>query len=118
MNFMLNIDKSQYADKIIKTAGFGDTVAFGAKILLIGMATVFSVLCLIWLCLSVFKVAFSRKSEKPVKATKIEAEPVAVAPVAVSDDSEIIAVIAAAIAAAESESTGGAKFRVVSFRRK
>ena len=37
--------------------------------------------------------------------------------VATSNDDEVIAVIAAAIAAAESECTG-AKFRVVSFRRK
>ena len=119
MNFMLDIDKSQYGDKIVKTAGFGETALFGAKILLIGMVTVFAVLCLIWLCLTIFKSAFSHDSKKTVKAIKTEAEPVVdVAPVVVADDSEIIAVIAAAIAAAESESVSGAKFRVVSFRRK
>ena len=39
-------------------------------------------------------------------------------PSASPTECEIIAVIAAAIATAESESTNGAKFRVVSFRRK
>ena len=120
MNFLLDIDKSQYGDKIIKTAGFSETVAFGAKILLIGMLTIFAVLCLIWLCLSIFKAVFARSGEKKsVKAAKVEAsEVVASAPLAVSDDNEIIAVIAAAIAAAESECANGAKFKVVSFRRK
>ena len=119
MDFMLNIDKSQYADKIIKTAGFVDTVVFGAKILLIGMLTVFAVLCLIWIALSVFKSVFAKSSEKAAKAPKVQ-EIAAPAPVVetVSDDTEIIAVIAAAIAAAESESVNGTKFRVVSFRRK
>ena len=119
MNFMLDIDKSQYGEKIRDTVGFGETALFGAKILLIGMVTVFAVLCLIWLCLTIFKTAFSKDSKKTVKATKTVAEPVVeAAPVVVADDSEIIAVIAAAIAAAESESVSGAKFRVVSFRRK
>ena len=119
MSFLLEITKSQYGDKIIKTAGIAETAAFGLKILLIGIATVFSVLCLIWLCLSIFKSVFSGHSEKaskPAKAEEAVAAPVA--PSAGSSDDEIVAVIAAAIAAAESDSAGGAKFRVVSFKRK
>ena len=119
MNFLLEIDKSQYGDKIVNTVGFGESALFGLKIMLIGMATVFSVLCLIWLCLSIFKSVFSRTSEKSSKPAKVdEVAPAPVAPVVTASDDEIIAVIAAAIAAAESESVNGAKFRVVSFRRK
>lgn len=120
MNFLLEIDKSQYGDKIIESAGFGETLLFGGKILLIGMVTVFSVLCLIWLCLSVFRAVVQKSSESGSKA---DAPVVAVQQNYVSqayktDDAEIIAVIAAAIAAAESEAAPGAKFKVVSFRRK
>ena len=119
MNFLLEIDKSQYGDKIVNTVGFGESALFGLKILLIGMVTIFTVLCLIWLCLSVFKVVFARSSEKSSKPAKVvEVANVPAAPVVTTSDDEIIAVIAAAIAAAESESVNGAKFRVVSFRRK
>ena len=95
-----------------------DALLFGGAMLLIGMATVFSVLCLLWLCLTLFKICFhdipAKRSERAVDNTVVAA-PVATA-VSTNDD-EIIAVIAAAIAMAESESSG-IKFRVVSFRRK
>ena len=120
MNFLLEIDKSQYGDKIIETAGFGETLLFGGKILLIGVLTVFSVLCLIWICLSLFRAVMQKNSESGSKSD----EPIAavqqnyVPKDYKADDAEIIAVIAAAIAAAESEAAHGAKFKVVSFRRK
>ena len=93
---------------------FGTALAFGGMMLLIGMLTVFAVLCVIWACLSIFKVVFHGVDKKEKPAPAVEVAPV-VAPV--TDDSEIIAVIAAAIAAAESDN-GGAKFKVVSFKRK
>ena len=97
----------------------GDALVFGGAIMLIGMVTIFAILCLLWLCLILFKVAFHdlpqkrlEKKQKAATLTAIESNE----EVSSSDDGEIIAVIAAAIAMAESEDTG-MKFRVVSFRR-
>ena len=102
---------------------FSEKLLYGGQMLLIGMGTVFAVLILLWACLSVFKIVFH---DLPAKRTS----PDATTPKAVVDvpsgnaalptwgsDDEIVAVIAAAIAAAESESSG-LKFKVVSFRRK
>ena len=120
MNFLLGIDKSQYGDAIIKTEGFAETFLFGGQILLIGMATVFSVLALLFACLTVFKIVFHDIPNK--KANSVQKEVVLDTEsdddYGDSNDSEIVAVIAAAIAAAESESNNAAKFKVVSFRRK
>ena len=94
------------------------SLLFALPVLLIGMATIFSVLCLIWLCLSLFKVFFhDLKTKKPATVKAAEVEEVKEVAQYQTNDEEIIAVIAAAIAMAESESTG-VKFRVVSFKRK
>ena len=118
MNFLLEITKEQYNQKIFELFGFGETFIFGAKIALIGMAAVFSALCLIWLSLCIFKIVFhdipAKKAARPVAVAAPVAEEKTVE--YVSDDAEIIAVIAAAIAMAESESLDS-KFKVVSFRR-
>ena len=55
MGIMLAIDKSDYADKIIDTKGFFETVTFGGRMFLLGMATVFAILGIIWLCLTILK---------------------------------------------------------------
>ena len=93
------------------------TLLLGAQVFTIGIATVFAVLVLIWGILSLFGLFSQRgnkaKTEKSV-STVTTASP---APVATASDNEIIAVIAAAIAMAESEHPG-TKFRVVSFNRK
>ena len=117
MNFLLEITKDDYSSKLINTKGFMETLGFGGQMLLLGMLTVFAVLAIIWLCLTIFKFAFTGVSDKP-KAKIEEAPVVEAAPVQiVSQDEEIVAVIAAAIAMAESESSG-LKFKVVSFKRK
>lgn len=99
----------------------GEAFGFGGLMLLIGMATVFAVLCVLWICLTLFKVAFHDLPEKRKKdAEAVEEAPAPVieaAPAIVCDDGEVIAAIAAAIAMAEAESSG-LKFKVVSFRRK
>ena len=98
----------------------GKAALFGGAMVLIGMATIFSVLCILWACLALFKVVFhDLPAKKANKATTVSEEaPVAtVVSNASSNDDEIVAVIAAAIAMAESESDG-LKFRVVSFKRK
>lgn len=100
-------------------ASLTDALGFGGAMVLIGMATVFAVLILLWICLVLFKVFFHDIPERKAKAPEAKApvvsvqETVSVQP----SDTEIIAVIAAAIAMAESESSG-IKFNVVSFKRK
>ena len=121
MNFLLSVAKSDYADKIIDTKGFGETLGFGAQMLLIGMATVFAVLSILWISLILFKIFFHDLPEKRKKeAAAVEEAPAPVieaAPAVTYDDGEVIAAIAAAIAMAEAEDSG-LKFKVVSFRRK
>ena len=119
MNFLLDIGKNEYADKIIETKGLAETLGFGGQMFLLGIMTVFAVLSIICICLYVFKFVFTEKKDS--KVSKVET--VAEEAVVTADESssynndEIIAVIAAAIATAEEECQG-AKFRVVSFRRK
>lgn len=96
----------------------GDALVFGGSVLLIGMATVFAVLCILWAFLGLFKLVFhdipKKKSEKSTKSVDLTEQ----APQTVVSDAneELVAVIAAAIAAAESDNTG-IKFKVVSFRK-
>ena len=107
------LNKSERIDNI------GDVFSFGGSMVLIGMATIFAVLCALWGCLVLFKIFFHDLPEKKAKAAVETVSEEVAAPVATEtfDESEIIAVIAAAIAMAESESTD-TKFRVVSFKRK
>ena len=120
MNFLLGITPNDYGTtNLLQNFGLGDVMLFGAQMLLIGMATVFSVLCIIWLCLVIFKYAFQNIGTDK-KTSKNEAENIStVEPTESSSfaQEEIVAVIAAAIAAAESENSD-MKFRVVSFKRK
>lgn len=100
------------ASDLISALGFGGAMVF------IGMATIFSVLILLWGCLVLFKVFFHDIPEKKAKATETASVvPVQETVIAQPSDTEIIAVLAAAVAMAESES-GGVKFNVVSFKRK
>lgn len=96
-----------------------ETLLFGGSILLIGMITIFAVLCILWLCLALFKIVFhdlpeKRASKKPVELTPVFEEEIHTE--VVNNDEEIIAVITAAIAMAESDNSD-MKFRVVSFKR-
>lgn len=104
------------ADKYTQTLDFSEALSFGAEVVIIGMVAIFAVLGLLWAILTLFKFVFapgsSNKSEKSAAIAPIPTQLVA------ATDAEIVAVIAAAIAMAESESDNGMKFRVVSFRRK
>ena len=102
------------------SGNFGETLAFGGQVVLIGIATVFAVLGLLWAFLTVFKIVFHDMPNKRVAEVSPQVQVAQELPTTddyTSDDEEIVAVIAAAIAMAESESNG-AKFRVVSFVRK
>lgn len=105
--------------------------SLSGEMLLRGMGTVFMVLIILWLILKIFGAVFGGTTkEKPQsapapKAAKAEAPAPAPAPAPVQtaapaqDDSQLIAVITAAIAAYQSESgKPNLPFRVVSFTRK
>ena len=117
MNFLLDVNNIDLAKPI---ENFSDMFLYGGRMLLIGMATVFSVLILLWFTLVLFKFFFHDLARGSKKTKAVKTEQVAPAnnvPVA-SDDEEIVAVIAAAIAMAEADCGGNKKFRVVSFKRK
>ena len=120
MNFLLEITKGDYGSSVIETKGLIETLMFGLQMLAIGMLTVFSVLVIIWIALVVFKFFFHdlAKRERSGIVTESTADVTPVAPVNTNADEELVAVIAAAIAMAESESTNGIKYRVVSFKRR
>lgn len=112
MNFLLAIDPNKSLKPL-------EALSFGAQTLLLGMVTVFAVLIIIWLCIVLLKVLIHDLPEKRKKQmSEAPAAPTAVQEsVHETNDDEIVAVIAAAIAQAETENSG-LKFRVVSFRRK
>ena len=110
ISFMLEAEALSFPQKFLQ----------GSKVLLIGMCTVFAVLAIIWFCLYLVRLLLERITQSAEKTAPAPVTaPTPVAPVAVATapkESELIAVIAAAIAAAEAES-GKTGFRVVSFRR-
>ena len=116
---------SDYTQPIIDYGNFelsqlGQAAGFGGAMVLIGMATIFAVLCLLLGCLVLFKMFFhdlpeKRKAAQAVQPTD-EAAETDTSDATESNEDEIIAVIAAAIAMAESESNGKS-FKVVSFKR-
>ena len=103
--------------------------AYAGRMTLLGMVMIFSVLGLLWAVLSVFKYVMVGKTPKEEKAKSTIAEAVAEsvavvedAPIApATDDGELVAVIAAAIAAYRAgegmDASDASAFRVVSFRR-
>ena len=116
---------TDFTQKIVDYANFefsmlSDALGFGGAILLIGMVTIFAVLTIIWFSLVLFKIFFhdipAKKAINPIAVTE-SAAPSENEQTVKSSDEEIVAVIAAAIAMAESESSD-VKFKVVSFRKK
>ena len=122
---------------LAETTKFADTfgndwlarfVQVGIPTAILGIATVFVVLALIWGCLEIFKYVFYTLPEKRKKAdatpkTEVKAEVAPSVEETADDEGEIVAAIIAAITAMRSEeaaesgvpSTG---FRVVSFRKR
>ena len=117
MNFLLDVNNIDITKPI---GNMNDKLLYGGQMLLIGLATVFAVLVVLWFTLVLFKLFFHdipANGKKKTKEVVNTATPVTYSSPAPADE-EIVAVIAAAIAMAESESGTGTKFRVVSFRRK
>ena len=115
MNFLLDVSNVDITKPI---EGVSDKLAYGGQMLLIGLATVFSVLIILWFTLILFKFFFHDLGKgKKTKEVKTESAPTYQSG-NTPDEKEIVAVITAAIAMAESECAGTKQFRVVSFRRK
>lgn len=95
--------------------GFLNKLSFGVMMLIIGMLAVFTVLIIIWAALA----AFSRLSERKKTAKSAPKQEIKTETYHknTADERELIAVLTAAVYAAESENNG-LKFRVVSFRKK
>ena len=112
MNAMFLLNQMDYTKPI---ENFADKLSFGGFMVLLGMGVVFAVLVLLMVLLLIFGRIFniSKKAPTTVSQPKTEVVPVT----NTSNNDEIVAVIAAAIAMAESESDG-VKFKVVSFRKR
>ena len=105
-------------DMNLKPESFEERLEYALQGTATGMIMVFAVLGLLCLILYGSKYVFyDIPNKKKIPDTVVVTPSVQEIPPETKDDSEIIAVIAAAIATAEAESNG-AKFRVVSFRRK
>lgn len=103
---------------------FGERAGYAARMLLIGLGTVFVALIILWGVLVLFRLIVEKAGKKngsvaspsPTPAKEAtEAQPEA----AGAENGELIAVITAAVAAALAEENGGEApaFRVVSFRK-
>lgn len=120
-------DEKLYLETVTVSAHFslGEILQKAGMNTLLGMGTVFSVLIFISLIISLFKyipaiqAAFTKKPKEAKEAEKApEAPAVVTAPAPkAQDDAELIAVIAAAIAAAEGTSTDGFVVRSIKRRK-
>ena len=97
----------------------GEVFREGGQTFILGMLTVFLSLSLLWGILELFHLLCFTLPQKR-KAAKVPEAPLPTETATVeqpTDDTELVAVIAAAIAAAQADNPSG-EFRVVSFRRK
>lgn len=97
-----------------------NVISQGAVVAVIGLCTVFVVLAILWGVLEMMRVFFTAKKSTPKPAVQIAPAPAPapVAPIATSaeDDSELIAVLTAAIAASLNQTTTY-NLRIKSYRR-
>ncbi len=133
MNYMtLTATASQWGKEVwgSNPAFSPERLALAGQVTLIGMLMVFAVLAILWAVLAVFKMIFAKapKSEKPAKPEKPApakapapaVPPAAPAPAAPLANSELVAILTAAVAAymaAENPNATPSGFRVVSYRR-
>ena len=101
-----------------------ERLALAGQMTLLGMAMIFAVLSALWGVLTIFKLVFAKPEPKKKTTPAPAAEPVVgPEPVVVpeeTDDTELIAILTAAIMAYEAEQNPDAEpanFRVVSYRR-
>lgn len=109
---------------LLAEISYGEKVLNGLIVVAVGMLATFAVLAILWGVLALFKIFFYDMPEKKKAANIKEAAP-APAPVAEpvepaneADDTQLIAVITAAIAAYNAgKGKGALPFRVVSYKR-
>lgn len=101
-------------------------LGYGLGVAAIGLLIVFAVLAIIMLILSLFRLVFGRpRKKKLVPVSKSEASTpapapapvVTAAPAAATNQEELIAVLAAAVAAYEGCDVASSRYRIRSFRR-
>ncbi|MBQ2273343.1 MAG: OadG family protein [Clostridia bacterium] len=97
-------------------------LGYGLGVAAIGLLIVFAVLAVIMLIISLFRLVFGRPRKKkliPVSESEelIPAPAPVVAPVATTNQEELIAVLAAAVAAYEGCDVASSRYRIRSFRR-
>lgn len=124
MTNMLFTALNKYQDVIDSGMFSAERWALAGEMILIGMGMVFAVLIVLWAVLAVFRLIFAKpepkeKAEHTAKTDAVAA-PAPVAGEERTDDTELIAILTAAIVAYEASNgnevaPGG--FRVVSFRR-
>ena len=95
-----------------------NVISQGAVVAVIGICTVFVVLAILWGVLEIMRVVFTAKKEKPATpvAPAPAPAPVSPAPALAQDDSELIAVLTAAIAASLNQTTTY-NLKIKSYRR-
>ena len=101
-------------------------LGYGLGVAAIGLLIVFAVLALIMLIISLFRLVFGRPRKKkliPVSESEAPtpapapAPVVTAAPAAATNQEELIAVLAAAVAAYEGCDVASSRYRIRSFRR-
>lgn len=103
-------------------------LGYGLGVAAIGLLIVFAVLALIMLIISLFRLVFGRPRKKKLVPVSEAEEPISVpapapapvvaaAPAAATNQEELIAVLAAAVAAYEGCDVASSRYRIRSFRR-
>lgn len=116
----LNIKSITFSQKDLEEASFGDKMGTAAINTLIGMGTVFLVLIFISFLIYLLKfvpMLLDKKKSEPEPVAAVPAPAVTVPLEEETDDTELIAVIAAAIAASEGTTTDGFVVRSIRKRR-
>lgn len=114
------------ADSTAKLS-LGERLLTGLPVLIIGMLAVFAVLSILMGVLSLFKIFFYdmpekkktslKEAQEKAKKDSTEVVPVIIGEESEENDTELIAVITAAIAAYNSGKGNALPFRVVSYKR-
>ena len=101
-------------------------LGYGLGVAAIGLLIVFAVLAIIMLIISLFRLVFGRPRKKKLVLVSNSEAPtpapapapvVAAAPAAATNQEELIAVLAAAVAAYEGCDVASSRYRIRSFRR-
>lgn len=98
-----------------------EKLLFGLKVAVMGIGTVFSVLIFLWLVLSIFQLIFDKKASNTTPAEVAQVTTIVAPQPQIStsddeDDTELVAVLMAAICAATGTSDSS-KLRIVSYKR-